>query len=63
MVLTVDIGNTNITLGLFDGDRPIATARLSTNITGTRDEYAAGLLSVLSLHGVRSEERRVGKEC
>lgn len=56
MVLTVDIGNTNITLGLFDGDRPIATARLSTNITGTRDEYAAGLLSVLSLHGVTREQ-------
>jgi type III pantothenate kinase len=56
MVLTVDIGNTNITLGLFDGDRSIATARLSTNITGTRDEYAAGLLSVLSLHGVTREQ-------
>lgn len=56
MVLTVDIGNTNITLGVFDGDRLVATARLSTNVSGTRDEYAAGLLSVLSLHGVTREQ-------
>ena len=56
MVLTADIGNTNITLGVFDGDRLAATARLSTNVSGTRDEYAAGLLSVLSLHGVAREQ-------
>ena len=56
MVLTVDIGNTNITLGVFDKDRPIASARLSTNVSETRDEYAAGLLAVLSLHGVTREQ-------
>lgn len=56
MVLTVDIGNTNITLGVFDSDRLAATARLSTNAAGTRDEYAAGLLSVLALHGVMREQ-------
>ena len=55
-VLTVDIGNTNISLGVFDGECLMATARLSTNISGTRDEYAAGLLSVLSLHGVSREQ-------
>ena len=30
MVLTVDIGNTNIVLGVFDRDELVFTARVST---------------------------------
>ena len=56
MILTVDIGNTNISLGVFDGDRLAASARLSTTLSGTRDEYASRLISVLNLHGVRRED-------
>ena len=56
MILTVDIGNTNISLGVFDGDRLAASVRLSTILSGTRDEYASRLISVLNLHGVCRED-------
>ena len=56
MILTVDIGNTNITLGVFDGDRLTASVRLSTILSGTRDEYASRLVSVFDLYGVRRED-------
>ncbi len=52
MILTADIGNTNITLGGFEGERLVFTARLSTNTAQTADEYAAKLLSTLSLYEV-----------
>ena len=38
MVLTVDIGNTNIVLGVFDQDELVFTARVSTNKNRTADE-------------------------
>ena len=42
MLLAVDIGNTNITIGLFDGDQLKATWRISSDSSRTSDEY--GLL-------------------
>ncbi len=50
MLLTIDIGNTNITLGWFDDDRLCATARLATDPCKTADEYAVAVKQVLSLH-------------
>lgn len=55
MILTVDIGNTNIGLGVFDGETAVAIARIATNVAGTQDEYAVALLSTLSLYGVGRE--------
>ena len=52
MILTVDIGNTNIMLGGFSKDKLAFVACLSTDLTKTADEYASGLLGVLSLYGV-----------
>ena len=52
MILTADIGNTNITMGVFEDDRMIARARISADAAKTEDEYAALLLATLSLHGV-----------
>ena len=51
MLLTVDIGNTNITLGIFDEERLSATARLATVTDKTADQYAVEIREVLSLHG------------
>ncbi len=48
MILVVDIGNTNITLGVFDGDKIIHSWRLSTQITRTEDEYGVFLKNLLS---------------
>ncbi|MFC1965510.1 type III pantothenate kinase [Chloroflexota bacterium] len=47
MLLAVDIGNTNVTLGVFEGDRLRATWRLATHIRQMADEYAALLLNLL----------------
>ncbi len=51
MLLTIDIGNTNITLGLFEGDHLCSTARLSTAHGKTPDQYAVDIQQVLALHG------------
>lgn len=48
MLLAVDIGNTNITLGLFEGERLLQSWRLSTHPNRTEDEYRIYLHSLLS---------------
>ena len=52
MILTMDMGNTCITLGVFDGEQLILTARLSTDRGRTEDQYAVELHNVLALHGL-----------
>ncbi|MDO8577899.1 MAG: type III pantothenate kinase [Dehalococcoidales bacterium] len=47
MLLAIDIGNTNITLGVFDKDNPRATWRVATDVNRTADQYAAELLTLL----------------
>ena len=39
MVLAFDIGNTNIKIGLFDGDRLVFSWRVATDLVRTADEY------------------------
>ena len=39
MLVTVDIGNTNITIGIFDKEDLIGTYRLTTKVRSTSDEY------------------------
>jgi len=50
MILAVDVGNTNIVLGVLDGDDIVVTGRLSTNIYETEEEYAMKLHSFLNIH-------------
>ncbi len=52
MVLAIDIGNTNITLGCFEGDKLSLVARLATVSTKTGDEYAVLLLNILAIHNI-----------
>ncbi|AXA35900.1 Pantothenate kinase type III, CoaX-like [Candidatus Sumerlaea chitinivorans] len=49
MLLTVDIGNTNIALGLFDGDSCVRFWRAASDTRRTVDEYAV-LLEALLAH-------------
>lgn len=56
MVLTIDIGNTNITVGGFDGETLEFVVRLATVSTKTADEYAVLLLNVLSMHSVEKTQ-------
>lgn len=47
MLLAVDIGNTSVTLGLFNGEELKATWHLTTDISRMSDEYAAFLITIL----------------
>lgn len=47
MLLVVDVGNTNITLGVFDGDIINATFRITTKIQRTSDEFGMLIMNLL----------------
>ena len=47
MLLAIDIGNTNITFGVFDGENLLATWRMATDVNEMPDEYAIAMLSML----------------
>jgi type III pantothenate kinase len=52
MLLAIDIGNTNIALGLFDGPTLRADWRLETRASRTGDEYAALVATLFGLRGL-----------
>lgn len=52
MLLVIDIGNTNITLGVFENDERKMTARISTQTDKTGDQYAVELISILNIHKI-----------
>ena len=52
MLLAVDIGNTNVTVGACDGERIVATWRLATETHRQSDEYALQLKEILPMKGV-----------
>ena len=52
MILTVDIGNSNIVIGGVEDDRIRFEARLRTDSTKTSDEYCVDLKSLLDIYGV-----------
>lgn len=56
MILTIDIGNTNIVIGGFTDNKQVFISRISTNAKKTEDEYAAKIKSILRLHGVAERE-------
>ena len=47
MLLAIDIGNTDITAGVFEGEELCATWHVATGIHRMADEYAALLLNLL----------------
>ncbi|MCL0094900.1 type III pantothenate kinase [Dehalococcoidales bacterium] len=52
MLLAIDIGNTDTTLGVFDGEKLHATWHMATSIHRMADEYAALLLNLLHHQGL-----------
>jgi len=52
MLLAVDIGNTNIVFGLYEGEKLAHTFRVSTDRARTEDEYGVLLRALFSLHEV-----------
>ena len=55
MVLAIDIGNTNIVIGCFEGDRILFIERVSTNQMATDLEYASVIRTALHIHGYASD--------
>ncbi len=60
MLLAIDIGNTNITLGAYDEDILKFTARLATAHGTTADQYAVEIKNILALHGL---DYRLVEDC
>ncbi len=55
MILVIDVGNTNITFGVFDGEELKSSFRMMTGTAHTSDEYGIDLLSMLKFNGVEKE--------
>jgi len=55
-LLAADIGNTNLSLGLFDGSELVGSWRATTDPTATADEVATLLAALLALDGHGLEE-------
>jgi type III pantothenate kinase len=51
MLLTIDLGNTNLTIGLYDGETLAHHWRLATDQTRMPDEYGLQLLGLLTNAG------------
>ena len=56
MILTVDVGNSNVVLGAVQGDEIVFEARLRTDATKTSDEYCIDLKMVLEVYHVKAED-------
>jgi type III pantothenate kinase len=55
MLLAIDVGNTNIVLGLFEGDEVIEHWRINTDARRTADELAVVLQGLLNQSAVLDE--------
>jgi type III pantothenate kinase len=56
MVLTIDIGNTNVVLGEWDGDKIKFVSRVETDKSMTADSYTVRLKSIFELYNVQCEK-------
>lgn len=52
MILLVDAGNTNIVLGVHDGNEYIASWRISTDAKKTSDEYSIQVMELFHFSGI-----------
>ena len=52
MLLTIDVGNTNTVLGVFDGDEVVEHWRIATDPDRTADEIAVVLQGLLDQSAV-----------
>ncbi len=52
MLLTIDIGNTNITLGIYNGDKLNFVSRIATEREKTADQYAIELRNIFHIYNI-----------
>ncbi len=56
MILVIDVGNTNMTLGVFSGEKLEATFRMMTKTPRTSDEYGIMISQLLKNKGIEVEQ-------
>lgn len=56
VLLALDIGNTNVTMGVFDGDSLRATWRFATDVEKLADEHGVLMLSLLAHDGIAASD-------
>lgn len=56
MILVIDVGNTNIVLGLYDGKNLLHDWRLSTNRSSTADEYGMTMYNLFQHAGIKLDQ-------
>ena len=56
MLLVIDVGNTNITLGVFKREELLGTFRMTTKLPRTSDEYGIMLKELVERQGILSKD-------
>ena len=56
MLLAIDVGNTNVTLGVFENDRLKATWRLAPDVNRLADEYGVLMVNLLAHESVQAKD-------
>ncbi len=58
MLLCIDVGNTNITLGVFEKEKLFGTFRMTTKIDRTSDEYGMTIMKIFDYNKIESDKIR-----
>ncbi len=56
MLMTIDVGNTNITIGVFDNEKLVGNFRLTTGMTRTSDEFGIAIGEILRYNNIEKED-------
>ena len=56
MILVVDVGNTNITFGVYDKETLVCSFRMMSQTAHTSDEYGVHLLAMLGMNKIDKEK-------
>ena len=56
MLIVFDVGNTNITIGVFDGEELVGHYRMTTKLPRTSDEYGTLFLNLLGSKNITADD-------
>lgn len=56
MILVIDVGNTNMTLGVYEGEKLEATFRMMSKTPRTSDEYGIMITQLLKSKGIEVDQ-------
>ena len=56
MIVAIDVGNTNITFGVYEGRKLVTTFRMMSKLAHTSDEYGMYIRQLLQFNGIEKEQ-------